>query len=97
MFITHKKCFEKRCTLHSSIMVTFPGLYCKWLIRGQPGHQLRLQVLDAEVKPLQEDCGYDGVVIYDGPSENSPTHGECSVSYQSGALSVIRMFTGSEH
>ena len=43
-------------------------MYCKWLVKGHEGTKLKLQLDDMNVFPLEKNCGYDGLVVYDGDS-----------------------------
>ncbi len=52
-----------------------PGMYCKWKIRGDPGVQLQLDILDPLIEPQSAGCLYDGLVIYDGDPEYDRKHG----------------------
>ena len=46
-----------------------------WLLQGQSGVPLTLEVLDANIVPKSRDCGYDGVIIYEGNSVDGVRHG----------------------
>ena len=58
---------------HPDILLS--GLYCKWRIRGEPGTRLSLRFLNVNIKPLYEDCRYDGLVVYDGGSTSGNVYG----------------------
>ena len=51
------------------------GLYCKWLIEGEPDARLSLRFLDVSIKPVLDDCRYDGLVVYDGGSTGGDKYG----------------------
>ena len=53
----------------------FVGLYCKLLVRSKNGQPVRLEVLNADIKPVTKGCGYDGLVIYDGSSNQAKSYG----------------------
>lgn len=53
----------------------YPKLYdsnetCEWLIRVEPSHRIRLNLLDFDLENTT-NCNADVLVIYDGPEENS--------------------------
>ena len=54
----------------------YVGLYCKWLISGEQGKELTVDLLNLNIIPTSEDCGYDGLVIYEGNTTKARKHGE---------------------
>ena len=52
------------------------GLYCKWLIRGQPGSKVTMTFHDLDVPPNDPQCISDGLVLYDGDTTLAPMHGK---------------------
>ena len=54
------------------------GMYCKWLMKGHGGTKLNLELDDMNIFPLEKNCGYDGLVIYDGNSTKGRKYGSNS-------------------
>lgn len=50
-------------------------MYCKWLIKGDSVQQLKFRLDDVNIFPLQEQCGYDGLVVYDGDDTSGKMYG----------------------
>ena len=46
-------------------------------MKGHSGTQLKLQLDDMNVFPLEENCGYDGFVVYDGNDTSGKKYGTC--------------------
>ena len=70
-------CSQRRQYIYVSTWVS--GLYCKWLIEGEQGTRLSLRFLNVDIKPLLEDCRYDGLVVYDGGSTTDHMYGMSGV------------------
>ncbi len=59
------------------------GMYCKWLIKGDSVQQLKFRLDDVNIFPLQEQCGYDGLVVYDGDDTSGKMYGTWLKSWAS--------------
>ena len=68
------------------------GLYCKWLIEGEVGTRLSLRFLNVNIKPLLEDCRYDGLVVYDGGSTTGRMYGMSHVTRRDLNMAIIIIY-----